>query len=79
VSACSSIHYTYVWLAVTFESKCDTTIDLVSFEQNLREMFELYDDDGSGGIDQLELRALMAQLGVDLTDEELSVSAIAMS
>ena len=35
-------------------------------------MFELYDDDGSGSIDQLELRALMAQLGVDLTDEELS-------
>eukprot|EP00985_Skeletonema_marinoi_P034861 scaffold45051_cov256-Skeletonema_marinoi.AAC.1 len=47
-----------------------------SFEQHLPEMFELYDDDGSGGIDQHELRALMAQLGVDLTDEELS--AIAM-
>jgi uncharacterized protein YhbP (UPF0306 family) len=43
-----------------------------SFEQHLREMFELYDDDGSGGIDQLELRALMAQLGIDLTDDELS-------
>ena len=79
---------------VTFESTCDTTIDLVefqpiaivdknkikmstkttttSFEQHLREMFELYDDDGSGGIDQHELRALMAQLGVDLTDQELS-------
>ena len=63
---------TYVWLAVTFESKCDTTIDLVSFEQHLREMFELYDDDGSGDIDQHELRSLMAQLGIDLTDEELS-------
>jgi calmodulin len=64
----------------------DGTIDLVefqsiidklstkasSFEQHLREMFELYDDDGSGGIDQHELRSLMAQLGVDLTDEELS-------
>ena len=43
-----------------------------SFEQHLREMFELYDDDGSGGIDQHELRSLMAQLGIDLTDEELS-------
>ena len=94
VSACSSIHYTYVWL-VTFESTCDTTIEIdlvefqpiaiaivdknkikmstktTSFEQHLREMFELYDDDGSGGIDQHELRSLMAQLGIDLTDEEL--------
>ena len=43
-----------------------------SFEQHLREMFELYDDDGSGGIDQYELKSLMAQLGVDLADEELS-------
>eukprot|EP00985_Skeletonema_marinoi_P000624 scaffold224_cov108-Skeletonema_marinoi.AAC.22 len=63
----------------------DGTIDLVefqsiidklstkasSFEQHLREMFELYDDDGSGDIDQHEIRSLMAQLGIDLTDEEL--------
>ena len=43
-----------------------------SFEQHLREMFDLYDEDGSGGIDQFELRALMAQLGVDLSDDELA-------
>ena len=45
---------------------------MTSFEQHLKEMFDLYDEDGSGGIDQLELRALMAQLGVDLSDEELA-------
>ena len=43
-----------------------------SFEQHLKEMFDLYDEDGSGGIDQFELRALMAQLGVDLSDNELA-------
>ena len=43
-----------------------------SFEHHLREMFNFYDEDGNGRIDHFELRALMAQLGVDLSDEELA-------
>ncbi len=45
----------------------------ITFEQQLQEMFELYDEDGSGALDKAELAQLMATLGYDLTDEELSV------
>lgn len=44
----------------------------MNFEQQLREMFDLYDADGSGCIDQAELAQLMATLGYDLADEEVS-------
>lgn len=44
----------------------------MTLEQQLQEMFELYDEDGSGAIDKAELAQLMATLGYDLTDEELS-------
>ena len=44
----------------------------MTFEQQLRETFELYDVDGSGGLDQEEITQLMATLGHDLTDEEVS-------
>ena len=44
----------------------------MTFDQQLQEMFELYDEDGSGAIDKAELAQLMATLGYDLTDEELS-------
>ena len=43
-----------------------------SFDKLLRETFDMYDADGSGDIDQSELKTLMAQLGFDLSDEELS-------
>ena len=44
----------------------------MTFEEQLRETFELYDVDGSGGLDQEEITQLMATLGHDLTDEEVS-------
>ena len=44
----------------------------MTFEQQLRETFDLYDVDGSGGLDQEEIKQLMATLGHDLTDEEVS-------
>ena len=43
-----------------------------TFDKLLRETFDMYDADGSGDIDQSELKTLMAQLGFDLSDEELS-------
>eukprot|EP00984_Skeletonema_dohrnii_P017370 scaffold7892_cov77-Skeletonema_dohrnii-CCMP3373.AAC.2 len=67
-----------------FVRAVDGTIDLdefqsiidkmnkISFEQHLRETFKLYDEDGSEGIDHLEVKTLLAQLGIDLTDEESS-------
>lgn len=57
-----------------FQSIIDSmkTKTTMSFEQQLRQMFDLYDADGSGTIDQDELAQLMATLGYDLTDEELS-------
>lgn len=45
---------------------------IMTLEQQLQEMFELYDADGNGAIDKAELAQLMATLGYDLTDEELS-------
>ena len=45
----------------------------ISFEQHLRETFKLYDVDVSEGIDHLDVKSLLlAQLGIDLTDEESS-------
>ncbi len=57
-----------------FQSIIDSmkTKTAVTFEQQLRQTFELYDADGSGSIDRDELAHLMATLGYDLTDEELS-------
>ena len=43
-----------------------------TFDKLLRETFDMYDADGSGDIDQSELKTLMAQLGFDLSNEELS-------
>jgi len=43
-----------------------------TFDKLLRETFDMYDADGSGDIDQSELKTLMAQLGFDLSGEELS-------
>lgn len=44
----------------------------ISFEQHFREAFELYDLDGSGSLDKDEMKLLMATLGHDLSDEEVS-------
>jgi len=57
-----------------FQSIIDkmNTKTTMSFEQQLRQSFELYDVDGSGSIDRDELAHLMATLGYDLIDEELS-------
>ena len=42
-------------------------------EQVLLETFQFYDADGSGAIDVEELKAMMATLGHDLSDEQLSI------
>merc|ERR1719421_1508802 len=39
-------------------------------EAELRQAFELFDKDGSGTIDQAELKAVMSALGMDMTDSD---------
>merc|ERR1719387_1293644 len=41
-------------------------------EAELRQAFGLFDKDGSGTIDQSELRDVMGSLGVELNDSELA-------
>ena len=41
-------------------------------EQNLRDVFEIFDADGSGSIDRNEMRLLMKKLAQDLTEEEIT-------
>ena len=65
------VEFQPIAIAIVDKNKIKMSTKTTSFEQHLPEMFELYDDDGSGGIDPHELRSLMAQLGIDLTDEEL--------
>lgn len=40
-------------------------------EQNLRDVFNIFDADGSGFIDQHEMRVICAKLAQDLTEEEI--------
>jgi Ca2+-binding EF-hand superfamily protein len=42
-------------------------------EQKLRDVFNIFDADGSGGIDRDEMRSLMKKLAQDLTEEEISL------
>jgi len=46
-------------------------IDAVQ-EAELRQAFELFDKDGSGTIDQTELRDVMSSLGMELSDSDLA-------
>jgi calmodulin len=41
-------------------------------EQNLRDVFDIFDADGSGYIDRDEMRVLMKKLAQDLTEEEIT-------
>jgi calmodulin len=41
-------------------------------EQKLRDVFDVFDADGSGGIDRNEMRLLMKKLAQTLTEEEIS-------
>jgi Ca2+-binding EF-hand superfamily protein len=41
-------------------------------EQNLRDVFDIFDADGSGFIDRDEMRVLMKKLAQDLTEEEIT-------
>merc|ERR1719473_2039586 len=41
-------------------------------EAELRQAFELFDKDGSGSIDQAELKDVMQSLGVELSDSDLA-------
>ena len=41
-------------------------------QEELRETFELYDLDGSGAIDVEELRAMVNELCIPMTDDELN-------
>merc|ERR1719238_666922 len=41
-------------------------------EAELRQAFELFDKDGSGSIDQAELKDVMQSLGMDLSDSDLA-------
>lgn len=41
-------------------------------EQNLRDVFNVFDADGSGFIDHNEMRTICAKLAQDLTDEEIN-------
>lgn len=40
-------------------------------EQKLRDVFDIFDADGSGGIDRNEMRMLMKKLAQTLTDDEI--------
>jgi Ca2+-binding EF-hand superfamily protein len=40
-------------------------------ELKLKEVFDVFDADGSGGIDRDEMRALMKKLAQSLTEEEV--------
>ena len=42
-------------------------------ENHLREVFDMFDADGSGSIDRNEMRALMKKLAQDLTEEEITL------
>jgi len=59
------IEFQLIFEKIKLSSNC-------TFDKLLRETFDMYDADGSGDIDQSELKTLMAQLGFDLSDEELS-------
>merc|ERR1711998_181309 len=41
-------------------------------KQEIKEAFDLFDTDGSGDIDEKELKVAMKALGFDPTDEEVS-------
>ena len=41
-------------------------------EKHLRDVFDMFDADGSGCIDRNEMRALMKKLAQDLTEEEIT-------
>ena len=46
---------------------------------DLRAVFDEFDADGSGEIDELEFRMAMISLGVELTDEVAAVAATRLS
>ena len=46
--------------------------ETVSDEEEMKEAFGIFDKDGNGLIDMSELREVMANLGEQLTDEELA-------
>lgn len=49
-----------------------TTTDQDESEEELREAFQLFDEDNKGYISANELKNVMEKLGVNLTEDEIS-------
>ncbi|KAL9058245.1 MAG: hypothetical protein Q9162_001844 [Coniocarpon cinnabarinum] len=57
--------------SIDFNGRSAPAVQPVSFEEEMRQAFKVFDKDGSGTLSKAEVREVMRSLGENITEEEL--------